>query len=63
MASAITATTLITYFGVEQIIFTGVAGAVDEALNIGDIVIGTKYFQHDLDPSPLFPKHIIPFDC
>jgi len=45
---------------VSYILFTGVAGAVDEKLNIGDIVIGEKCFQHDLDPSPLFPKHTIP---
>ena len=60
VASSITATTLITYFNVSHILFTGVAGAVDERLNIGDIVIGDKCFQHDLDPSPLFPKHTIP---
>lgn len=60
VASSITATMLIAHFHVSHILFTGVAGAVDEKLNIGDIVIGEKCFQHDLDPSPLFPKHTIP---
>jgi adenosylhomocysteine nucleosidase len=34
---------------VEKIIFTGVAGAVDVSLNVGDIVISTDALQHDSD--------------
>jgi adenosylhomocysteine nucleosidase len=34
---------------VRQIIFTGVAGAVDTSLNVGDIVISTDTMQHDSD--------------
>ena len=42
--------------------FTGVAGAADSTLNIGDIVIGDKLVQHDMDVSPLavFSKYEIP---
>lgn len=60
VAAATTASTLITKFGVEQIIFTGVAGAVSPGLRIGDVVISDKLYQHDMDASPLFPKHEIP---
>ena len=39
-AAASTATTLIEKYGVEFIAFTGVAGALDPGLNVGDIVVG-----------------------
>jgi adenosylhomocysteine nucleosidase len=60
VAAASTATTLITKYGVNCIIFTGVAGAVSEELNIGDIVIGDQLYQHDMNAEPLFKKHEIP---
>lgn len=62
VASASTATTLIDKFSVETIVFTGVSGAVNPALNIADIVIGTKTIQHDMDVSPLpgMTKYQIP---
>jgi adenosylhomocysteine nucleosidase len=59
-AAATTATSLIDKFNADQLIFTGVAGAVSSDLNIGDIVISSELYQHDLDPSPLFPKHEVP---
>lgn len=34
---------------VDKIIFTGVAGAVDKSLKVGDIVISTDTMQHDSD--------------
>ncbi|GAA3407181.1 5'-methylthioadenosine/adenosylhomocysteine nucleosidase [Paenibacillus hodogayensis] len=53
---------LIDSFGVDAIIFTGVAGALDPSLDIGDIVISTECQQHDMDASPLgFPRGTIPF--
>lgn len=60
VASASTATTLFNVYNVDFLLFTGVAGAVDPILNIGDIVIGNKLYQHDMDASPLFPKFHIP---
>jgi adenosylhomocysteine nucleosidase len=60
VAAATTATTLINQFGVDRIIFTGVAGAVERALEVGDIVVGSKLYQHDMDARPLFPRHEIP---
>ncbi|CAM3954688.1 5'-methylthioadenosine/adenosylhomocysteine nucleosidase [Paenibacillus alkaliterrae] len=48
--------------GVDCVLFTGVAGAVDPQLNIGDIVISTSCMQHDMDCSPLgFARGTIPF--
>ena len=60
VAAASTATTLIERFNVGSIVFSGVAGAASEDLEIGDIVIGTELIQHDMDASPLFPKYEIP---
>lgn len=53
---------LIDRFAVDAIIFTGVAGALDPSLDIGDIVISTDCQQHDMDASPLgFARGTIPF--
>ena len=61
VAAASTATTLIELFGVDLVVFTGVAGAADRALEIGDVVIATALVQHDLDARPLFPQFEVPF--
>ena len=53
---------LITCFGVCRIINTGVGGALDPRLNIGDVVISTDVVQHDFDVSPIgFAKGEIPY--
>ncbi|PTX55196.1 methylthioadenosine nucleosidase /adenosylhomocysteine nucleosidase [Melghirimyces profundicolus] len=53
---------LIDRFDVGTVIFTGVAGALDPALDIGDIVVSKTCVQYDVDASPLgFPKGTIPF--
>jgi len=41
---------LIDRFSVEAVICTGVAGAVNPELGIGDIVISRRALQHDFDP-------------
>lgn len=46
---AITAQELIQEFGVEKIIFTGLAGGLDPTVKIGDVVIGAEVLHHDLD--------------
>ncbi|MFA5553175.1 MAG: 5'-methylthioadenosine/adenosylhomocysteine nucleosidase [Phycisphaerae bacterium] len=59
-AAASTCTTMIVRWGVEAIIFVGVAGAAAEELNVGDIVIADELVQHDLDARPIFPKYQVP---
>ena len=47
--AAITATLLIEKFEVNEVIFSGVAGSLDEKLKVGDVVIGRDIVQHDVD--------------
>ncbi|RRD39753.1 5'-methylthioadenosine/adenosylhomocysteine nucleosidase [Leptotrichia sp. OH3620_COT-345] len=47
--AAMTATILIYKYNVDKVIFSGVAGSLDERVNIGDIVIGTDLVHHDFD--------------
>jgi adenosylhomocysteine nucleosidase len=58
VSAATSATLLIAKFGVNEIIFTGVAGG-GSGVEIGDIVIGSTYLQHDLDPRPIFPPFYV----
>ncbi|WP_438393520.1 5'-methylthioadenosine/adenosylhomocysteine nucleosidase [Caballeronia sp. DA-9] len=60
VAAATSASALIHVFGVEAIVFTGVAGGVRKDVRVGDIVIGDTLMQHDLDASPLFPRFEVP---
>lgn len=60
VAAATTATALITHLGVDRVVFTGVAGGVGEGVQVGDVVVGTSYVQHDMDASPLFPRYEVP---
>ena len=60
VAAASTVTTLIHRFGVNEILFTGVAGAVLPSLRIGDIVLAKRLVQHDMDARPVFQQYEIP---
>ena len=60
VASATTATTLIERFGVSRMVFTGVAGGLAPQVNVGDVVVACEFIQHDMDASPLFPRHEVP---
>ncbi|MFC0213184.1 5'-methylthioadenosine/adenosylhomocysteine nucleosidase [Paenibacillus chartarius] len=54
---------LIDRYGVDAVIFTGVAGALDPELNIGDIVVSTECMQHDMDVTALgFERGVIPYE-
>ena len=53
---------LISVFGVSAVINTGVAGSLDDELDIGDYVVSTDVVQHDFDVSPIgFEKGEIPY--
>ncbi len=60
VASATTITQMINDFSVDEIIFTGVAGSIQQKINIGDIVIGKNLYQHDMNASPLIPPYEVP---
>ena len=60
VAAATTATHLISDFGIDEILFTGVAGAAQPGLKVGDVVVGARLWQHDMDARPLFAQHEIP---
>jgi adenosylhomocysteine/aminodeoxyfutalosine nucleosidase len=47
--ASLTATTLIEKFGAQKLLFSGVAGAINPSLKIGDLIVATKLAQHDLD--------------
>ena len=60
--ACICAHTLINEFGCTKIINTGVAGSLDNQIDIGDIVVSTDAVQHDFDVSFLgFAKGEIPY--
>lgn len=60
VAAATTATLLIQQFGVDRIVFTGVAGGLGEGVKVGDVVVAQTLLQHDYDVSPIFPRYVIP---
>ncbi|WP_210261696.1 5'-methylthioadenosine/adenosylhomocysteine nucleosidase [Bradyrhizobium aeschynomenes] len=62
VAASVTATMLLSRFGVDGIFFIGVAGAADPGLRLGDVVVATDLLQHDMDASaiPAFSKFEIP---
>ncbi|RYF33937.1 MAG: 5'-methylthioadenosine/adenosylhomocysteine nucleosidase [Comamonadaceae bacterium] len=60
VAAATTAAVLIERFGAARIVFTGVAGGLHPDVKVGDTVVGSAFLQHDMDASPLFPRHEVP---
>jgi adenosylhomocysteine nucleosidase len=60
VASAQTAQTLIMKYGVDIIIFTGVAGGINPTLDVGDIIISKDVIQHDF--GQVWPDSFVPFD-
>ena len=60
--AGICAHTLIQKYGCTKIINTGVAGSLDNRIDIGDIVVSTEAVQHDFDVSIIgFQKGEIPY--
>lgn len=60
VAAATTVSNLILEFGISELIFTGVAGAISTDLRLGDIVIARRLVQHDMDARPLMSRFEIP---
>lgn len=60
VAAATTATVLLERFGVDALVFTGVAGGLGSEVRVGDVVVADGLVQHDMDASPLFPRHEVP---
>lgn len=60
VAAATTVTTLLHRFDVTQVVMTGVAGGLADAVRVGDAVVADGFVQHDLDASPLFPRYEVP---
>ena len=67
--AATTATVLVEKFGAKKILFSGVAGAIDKDLKIGDLIIATKTTQHDVDLTVFgyepgyIPESKVYFEC
>ena len=60
--AAICAQLLISRFGAECIVNTGVAGSLDRHIDVGDIVVSSDAVQYDYDVSPIgFAKGEIPY--
>lgn len=59
-AAASTATELIVSFGVERVVFSGIAGGVAHGVHVGDVVVARSLAHHDLDASPFFPPGHVP---
>jgi adenosylhomocysteine nucleosidase len=60
VAAAMTATLLVHEFGADLAIFTGTAGGLHASAHVGDVVVADRLLQHDMDASPLFPRHEVP---
>lgn len=60
VAAAITATLLVDHYQVERMLFVGVAGGLGAGVKVGDVVVANALLQHDMDASPLFPRHEVP---
>ena len=60
VAAATTASLMADRFGVQAMAFTGVAGGLAEGVQVGDVVLAQQLLQHDMDASPLFPRHEVP---
>lgn len=63
--AAMCAQILISVFGVSAVVNTGVAGSLNNEINICDIVVSTSALEHDMDVTSLgYEKSVIPdMDC
>lgn len=60
VAAATTTTLLAERFSPACMVFVGVAGGLGPGVRLGDVVVSSALLQHDMDASPLFPRHEVP---
>jgi adenosylhomocysteine nucleosidase len=60
VAAAATAQHLIDRIAVNRLIVCGLAGGLQQGLRVGDVVVGARYVQHDMDASPIYPRWQLP---
>jgi len=60
VAAAVTATLLLDHYQAARVLFLGVAGGIGAGVQVGDVVVADALLQHDMDASPLFPRHEVP---
>lgn len=60
VAAAEATTHLLVEYGVDLVIFVGVAGALDASLNVGDVVVAESLMQHDVDCRPCGALYELP---
>lgn len=59
-AAATTCTHMVLAFGITELYFVGLCGAIDPALRIGDMVLGTAFYMHDMDARPVLARFELP---
>lgn len=60
VAAATTCALAFSRFDARALVFSGVAGGLSPGVAVGDLVVADALLQHDLDASPLFPRHEVP---
>lgn len=60
VAAAVTTAILLDRFPIDFLLFTGVAGAGHEGVNVGDVVVADALIQHDMDVRPYYRQHEVP---
>jgi adenosylhomocysteine nucleosidase len=51
---------LIDQFAIASLAVCGLAGGLQDGLNVGDVVVGERFVQYDLDASPIYPRFEVP---
>jgi adenosylhomocysteine nucleosidase len=51
---------LIDEFAIDCLVVCGLAGGLAAGLKVGDVVVGERFVQHDLDASPIYPRFEVP---
>ncbi|NBU25912.1 MAG: 5'-methylthioadenosine/adenosylhomocysteine nucleosidase [Gammaproteobacteria bacterium] len=60
VAAASTTAQLILREQPRAVVFTGIAGALQDELEPGDLVVARQLFHHDLDASPFYAPTVVP---